>query len=93
MQKQLINLYERRGVILQNDMVRPQLIADSLQSGLVMLGGGHTDTHLNMGVSSVEVMKEEVLGNKEYVASISGMDPEWFAYPYGDVEHFSDLAM
>jgi len=54
--------------------------------------GGHTVSHINMGINDYEVLKKEVLKDKLKLENITGKKIKFFAYPFGTPFHISDTA-
>jgi peptidoglycan/xylan/chitin deacetylase (PgdA/CDA1 family) len=53
--------------------------------------GGHTYSHINMGESSPDLIREELHRNRELL-SAHGVVPQHFAWPFGRWRHFSRTA-
>lgn len=47
--------------------------------------GAHTVTHISLAHAALDRMVEEIRRSADFVAEISGKQPESFAFPYGDV--------
>jgi peptidoglycan/xylan/chitin deacetylase (PgdA/CDA1 family) len=54
--------------------------------------GNHSHTHLNMGTSSPEDIREDLLASREKLEREVGARTRLFAYPFGGPEDISDAA-
>lgn len=70
-----------------NAFASRQQIVEASRSPLVSLGG-HTVSHPNLGRLSASDIRHEVREGKKQLESWTGDSIRWFAYPYGQREHW-----
>jgi peptidoglycan/xylan/chitin deacetylase (PgdA/CDA1 family) len=54
--------------------------------------GAHTDTHIDMGISTEECVRAELQTSKDRIFQELGISASLFAYPFGDQCHISESA-
>jgi peptidoglycan/xylan/chitin deacetylase (PgdA/CDA1 family) len=56
--------------------------------------GGHTRNHADMGqVTSIDQVRCEILGDIRVLEALTGKPIRYFAFPYGDLQHMSQVAI
>ncbi len=56
--------------------------------------GGHTRTHANLGlISDLKTIENEILGGLEDLRAICNTSIDYFAFPYGDIQNISQMAI
>jgi peptidoglycan/xylan/chitin deacetylase (PgdA/CDA1 family) len=55
--------------------------------------GGHTETHIDMGVESVEVIRRELAGCRATLEAELGESATLFAYPFGGRQNISQASV
>ena len=55
--------------------------------------GGHTETHIDMGVESAEVIRKELVGSRKTLQAELGESATLFAYPFGGRHNISQASV
>lgn len=56
--------------------------------------GGHTRNHADMGqVTTIDQVRCEILGDIRVLEALTGKPIRYFAFPYGDLQHMSQVAI
>jgi peptidoglycan/xylan/chitin deacetylase (PgdA/CDA1 family) len=67
-------------------------VASLHSDGLIEIGA-HTRFHVNLAALSAEKQKTEIEGSKRDLEELLGSQVNNFSYPFGTLNHFSDLSV